>query len=96
MGDSFMEDITLAIMRNYYNNAPSIQLILVAKHSTGLCVSTNLNWPKKLEEFMQKHNPDVVLFFKDANNLQKFLTNKEDIRSHLPSGRKNTLKLQKA
>ena len=96
MGDSLMEDITLAIMRNYYSSVPNIQFISVAKHSTGICVSTNLNWPKKLEEFMQKHKPDVVLFFKGANNLQKFFTNKEDIRSHLPSGRKNTLKLQKA
>ena len=96
MGDSFMEDITLAIMRNYYSSVPNIQFISVTKHSTGLCVSTNRNWPKKLEEFMQKHKPDVVLFFKGANNLKTFLTDKEDIRSHLPSGRKNTLKLQKA
>ena len=70
VGDSFMEDITLAIMRNYYNNDPNIQFISVAKHSTGLCVSTNWNWPKKLEEFMQKHKPDVVLFFIGANDLQ--------------------------
>lgn len=70
VGDSFMEDITLAIMRNYYNNDPNIQFISVAKHSTGLCVSTNWNWPKKLEEFMQTHKPDVVLFFIGANDLQ--------------------------
>lgn len=70
VGDSFMEDITLAIMRNYYNKDPNVQFISVAKHSTGLCVSTNWNWPKKLEEFMQKHKPDVVLFFLGANDLQ--------------------------
>ena len=70
VGDSFMEDIELAIMRNYYNKDPNIQFISVAKHSTGLCVSTNWNWPKKLEEFMQKHKPDVVLFFLGANDLQ--------------------------
>ena len=69
VGDSFMEDITLAIMRNYYNKDPNVQFISVAKHSTGLCINTNWNWPKKLEEFMQKHNPDVVLFFMGANDL---------------------------
>ena len=69
VGDSFMEDITLAIMRNYYNKDPNVQFISVAKHSTGLCVNTNWNWPKKLEEFMQKHKPDVVLFFMGANDL---------------------------
>ena len=70
VGDSFMEDITLAIMRNYYNNDPNVQFVSVARHSTGLCVSTNWNWPKKLEEFMQKHKPDVVLFFLGTNDLQ--------------------------
>ena len=70
VGDSFMEDITLAIMRNYYNKDPNVQFISVAKHSTGLCVNTNWNWPKKLEEFMQKHKPDVVLFFLGGNDLQ--------------------------
>ena len=70
VGDSFMEDITLAIMRNYYNNDPNVQFVSVARHSTGLCVSTNWNWPKKLEEFMQKHKPDVVLYFLGTNDLQ--------------------------
>ena len=69
VGDSFMEDITLAIMRNYYNKDPNVQFISVAKHSTGLCINTNWNWPKKLEEFIQKHKPDVVLFFMGANDL---------------------------
>lgn len=69
VGDSFMEDITLAIMRNYYNKDPNVQFVSVARHSTGLCVNTNWNWPKKLEEFMQKHKPDVVLFFLGANDL---------------------------
>ena len=70
VGDSFMEDITLAIMRNYYNNDPNVQFVSVARHSTGLCVSTNWNWPKKLEEFMQKHKPDVVLYFLGTNDMQ--------------------------
>ena len=70
VGDSFMEDITLAIMRNYYNNDPNVQFVSVARHSTGLCVSTNWNWPKKLEEFMQKYKPDVVLYFLGTNDLQ--------------------------
>lgn len=69
-GDSFMEDMILAVQRTWYNKDPNVQFMSVAKHSTGLCVSTKWNWPKKLEGFVQKHKPDVVLIFMGANDLQ--------------------------
>lgn len=69
-GDSFMEEIVLTIMRTFYNKDPNVQFIFAAKHSTGLCVSTKWNWPKKLEGFMQQHKPDIVIFFVGANDLQ--------------------------
>ncbi|MEG2173648.1 MAG: DUF459 domain-containing protein [Desulfovibrionaceae bacterium] len=75
-GDSFMEEIVLTIMRTFYNKDPNVQFIFAAKHSTGLCVSTNWNWPKKLDGFIQQHSPDIVLFFVGANDLQNIFDGK--------------------
>lgn len=70
VGDSFMEDITLALMRNFHYKDPNVRYISVARHSTGLCVSTKWDWPRKLEGFMREHRPDVVVIFLGANDLQ--------------------------
>lgn len=70
VGDSFMEDLVLALMRDFYYRDPNVEFVNAARHSTGLCISTKWDWPKKLAGLVDKHRPDVVLIFIGANDLQ--------------------------
>lgn len=73
VGDSFMEDITLALMRNFYYKDPYVQYINVARHSTGLCISSKWNWRQKLAGFVSQYKPDVVMIYIGANDLQNII-----------------------
>lgn len=69
-GDSFMEEVVLAIHRNSKYRKKYMNFISVAKHSTGLANGNYFNWPKKLAEQMNIYKPDFVLFFIGANDIQ--------------------------
>ncbi len=69
VGDSLMEDFGVYFYR-HVKSRPGLQMILLAKFSTGLCRPDYFNWFKVFPENMESKRPHIVIFMMGANDCQ--------------------------
>lgn len=67
VGDSLMEDLGLVVYRALRDHA-GLEVVLSAKHSTGLCRPQFFDWPAHLRTQVAKRPPNLVVFLIGAND----------------------------
>jgi len=77
IGDSFMEEATLTLMRDSYYKRSGLNFQSIARFSTGLTSTRKWNWQQKLEEGILKYHPDIVLILLGANDLTGIVEEKK-------------------
>lgn len=68
-GDSIMEDFG-PVLKEQLRNHPELEFILAGKRSTGLVRPDFYDWPKRLNYYMERGRPDILVFCVGANDPQ--------------------------
>lgn len=68
-GDSIMEDFG-PVVKEQLNNHAELEFILAGKRSTGLVRPDFYDWPRRLNNYMERARPDILVFCVGANDPQ--------------------------
>ena len=71
IGDSLGMDLGYG-MRDVLAGAPGVTLVQAAKGNSGLVQPQYYDWPRHLRQLLTQHNPQVVVVFLGANDVQDF------------------------
>lgn len=71
IGDSLGEDLGFGL-RDVLRGTPGVTLVQAAKGNSGLVQPQYYDWPKHLSQLLAQHQPDVVVVFIGANDVQDF------------------------
>ncbi len=89
MGDSLMEDLGLHFYR-HLKARRGLQMILLAKFSTGLCRPDYFNWFELFPRTMDEKRPHIVLFMIGANDGQPIWFSKGNVVQTKPADKWKT------
>ncbi len=84
MGDSLMEDFGLTFYQ-FTKARRGLQMILLAKFSTGLCRPDYFNWFELFPRTLDEKQPHIVLFMMGANDGQPVWYSREQIVQFRPA-----------